>query len=64
VEFALLADARHDEHPVTPGSVVKKLPVFDSSENSLGYIPIYDAITQGRFDRTTPLTRPLPQGER
>ena len=49
---------------MTPGSVVKKLPVFDSSENSLGYIPIYDAITQGRFDRTTPLTRPLPQGER
>jgi hypothetical protein len=29
----------------TPGSVVKKLQVFDSSGNSLGFIPIYDAIT-------------------
>lgn len=29
----------------TPGSVVKKIQVFDASGNSLGYVPVYDAIT-------------------
>lgn len=29
----------------TPGAVVKKMQVFDTSGNSLGYVPIYDAIT-------------------
>jgi hypothetical protein len=29
----------------TPGTVVKKMQVFDASGTSLGYVPIYDAIT-------------------
>lgn len=29
----------------TPGSVVKKLEIFDATGVSLGFIPIYDAIT-------------------
>lgn len=29
----------------TPGSVVKKMEVFDAAGNSLGFLPIYDAIT-------------------
>lgn len=29
----------------TPGSVVKKIQVFDGDGNSLGYVPVYDAIT-------------------
>lgn len=29
----------------TPGTVVKKMEVFDASGASLGYVPIYDAIT-------------------
>ncbi len=29
----------------SPGTVVKKMQVFDASGNSLGYVPIYDAIT-------------------
>lgn len=29
----------------TPGSVVKKIEVFDNSGNSLGYLPVYSAIT-------------------
>lgn len=29
----------------TPGTVVKKMEVFDASGSSLGFVPIYDAIT-------------------
>jgi len=29
----------------TPGTVVKKMEVFDADGNSLGFVPIYDAIT-------------------
>jgi hypothetical protein len=29
----------------TPGSVVKKLEIFDASGTSLGFMPVYDAIT-------------------
>lgn len=29
----------------TPGSVVKKMEIFDASGNSLGFIPIYNSIT-------------------
>lgn len=29
----------------TPGTVVKKVQIFDSSGNSLGFIPVYDQIT-------------------
>jgi hypothetical protein len=29
----------------TPGTVVKKIQVFDASGNSLGYVAVYDAIT-------------------
>lgn len=29
----------------TPGTVVRKMQVFDAAGNSLGYVPIYDAIT-------------------
>ncbi len=29
----------------TPGTVVKKIQVFDAAGASLGYIPIYDAVT-------------------
>lgn len=29
----------------TPGTVVKKIPIYDASGNLLGYIPVYDAIT-------------------
>lgn len=29
----------------TPGTCVKKIQVFDAAGNSLGYVPVYDAIT-------------------
>lgn len=29
----------------TPGTVVKKMEIFDASGNSLGYVPIYDTIS-------------------
>lgn len=29
----------------TVGSVVKKIQVYDGAGNSLGYVPVYDAIT-------------------
>lgn len=29
----------------TPGSVVKSIEVFDSAGNSVGFLPVYDAIT-------------------
>lgn len=33
------------ESASTPGSVTRRLPVYDAERNLLGYIPIYDAIT-------------------
>ena len=29
----------------TPGSVVKSIEVFDADGNSVGFLPVYDAIT-------------------
>lgn len=29
----------------TPGTVVKKVEIFDSAGTSLGYVPVYDTIT-------------------
>jgi hypothetical protein len=29
----------------TPGSIVKKVQIFDADGNSIGYIPVYDSIT-------------------
>lgn len=49
IQFAVGKDGKlktnQSSSGTTPGSVVKKLPVYEASGTLLGYIPIYDSIT-------------------
>lgn len=45
VSFAAGFGVGNSASATTPGSVVKKIQVFDTAGNSLGYLPVYSSIT-------------------